>query len=129
MDTEQPTAFVELGVEQPVETTIHLADGTFVKSYKVARAGTVLPQHSHGYSHTSYIPTGGVRVWKDGEFLRDVIAPDGILIEAHALHMFQTLADNTTILCIHSIALGEQPEIEEEHLVIVPEAPEIVRIS
>lgn len=118
-----PTEYVPLPEHQPYETAIHIADGTFVKSYKVPLAGTMLPQHSHGYSHTSYVATGAVKVWKGGEFLRVVTAPDGILIEAFALHMFQTLEDKTTILCIHSVPLGGDPEIEAEHHVEVAGGP------
>jgi hypothetical protein len=128
LDDMMPTAYVPMD-EQPFETAIHLSDGTFVKSFKVAKANTMLPQHSHAYSHTSYIATGAVKAWKEGVFLRDVTAPDGILIEAHAKHMFQTLADNTTILCIHSVAEGEDPEIEEEHHVEVMGRPPRERLS
>lgn len=119
---EMPSGFLRLA-EQPYQTTIHLSDGTFVKAYKVRRANTGLPQHSHAYSHTSYIASGSVRAWKDGEYVGTVVAPDGILIEAHAKHFFQTLEDNTTILCIHSLADGEEPEIEDHHVVDMLDAP------
>lgn len=118
-DEEAPTSLVPLDHAQPYETTVHLSDGTFVKSYKVAKANTGLPQHSHGYSHTSYIATGAVKAWRAGKFLGEFHAPTGILIEAHALHFFKTLEDNTTLLCIHSVALGQEPEIEQEHQVTV----------
>lgn len=114
MSEAVPTAFVPMA-EQPYETSIHLSDGTFVKSYVVPKAHTALPQHSHSYSHTSYIATGAVKAWKDGVFLRVVRAPDGILIDAHAKHLFETLEDDTTILCIHSVIEGEEPDFEAEH--------------
>jgi GNAT superfamily N-acetyltransferase len=119
---EMPSGFLRLA-EQPYQTTIHLSDGTFVKAYKVRRANTGLPQHSHAYSHTSYIATGSVKAWKDGQYVGTVVAPDGILIEAHAKHFFQTLEDNTTILCIHSLADGDEPEIEDHHVVEMLDAP------
>lgn len=117
--TAMPTNFVPLD-EQPFETSIHMADGTFVKSHRVARANTGLPQHSHSYSHTSYIATGAVKAWKDGVFLGILRAPTGILIEAHSKHFFLTIEHDTTVLCIHNIALGEEPEIEDEHRVETP---------
>lgn len=119
---DMPTNFFALD-EQPYETAIHLSDGTFVKAYKVAHANTGLPQHSHPYSHTSYIATGAVEVWADDTYLGVVRAPDGILIKAHALHFFRTIEDNTTLLCIHSVREGEEPEIEQEHVVKHQSAP------
>jgi hypothetical protein len=113
---EMPTTTGPLE-EQPFKITLHLSDGTFVKAYKVPRANTGLPQHSHGYSHTSYIATGSVKVWRDGVYTGTVAAPDGILIAAHTKHFFQTLEDNTTILCIHALTDGEEPDIEDEHVV------------
>lgn len=125
---EMPTSFVPC--EQPVETALHLSDGTYVKAYRIARANTGLPQHSHAYSHTSYIATGSVKVWADGAFLGIVKAPDGILIRAHSLHFFQTLEPNTTILCIHALTDGEQPRIEQaQHAVKVRAAPIVDRAS
>jgi hypothetical protein len=126
--TEMPTDFFELP-EQAYETTVHMSDGTFVKAYKVQHANTGLPQHSHPYSHTSYIATGSVKAWKDGAYLGLFKAPIGILIEAHCLHFFQTLEDNTTVLCIHSLTDGEEPQIEQEHLVVVAGVKRTPRLS
>ncbi len=115
--TEMPTAYVPLQGDQPYETTLHLSDGTYVKSYKVARAHTGLPQHSHDYSHTMYVATGSLHAWQDGVDRGVVVAPDGILIPAHTKHFFETLEDNTTVLCIHSLLEGDEPEIEDHHVV------------
>lgn len=129
--TKMPTAFVPLEGDQPAETKIHLSDGTFVKSYKVRFANTGLPQHSHGYSHTMYIATGSVQVWQNGVDRGIVTAPDGILIPAHTKHFFKTLEDNTTVLCIHSVLEGDEPEIEDHHVVTMQGAtqPRPARVS
>lgn len=121
--TAMPSSFVPLDGPQPFQTTVHMSDGTYVKSYKVARAHTGLPQHSHPYSHTSYFATGSAKWWKNGAYMGIVTAPDGILIEAHAKHFFETLEDNTTILCIHALTDGEEPEIEDHHVVAMNDAP------
>ena len=128
---DMPAAFVPLVGDQPYETTLHLSDGTYVKSYKVARANTGLPQHSHGYSHTMYVAAGSLEAWQDGVSRGIVTAPDGILIPAHTKHFFKTLEDNTTILCIHALTDGDEPEIEDHHVVkvegVVPQRP--MRVS
>lgn len=115
---DMPTGFFALD-EQPIETTLHLSDGTYVKSYTVARANTGLPQHSHSYSHTLYVAAGSLEAWQDGVSRGIVTAPAGILIPAHTKHFFKTLEDRTTILCIHALTDGDEPEIEDEHIVKV----------
>lgn len=128
---DMPTSFVPLEGDQPVEITIHLSDGTYVKAYKVWFANTGLPQHSHGYSHTMYVAAGSLEAWQDGVSRGIVIAPAGILIPAHTKHFFKTLEDHTTILCIHSVLEGDEPEIEDHHVVQVqgPAGPRPTRVS
>ncbi len=105
--------------EQPTSVIIKISPeaGLFIKRTVVARADTVLPQHSHDTGHFSFIAAGKVRVWSEGEWIGDVTAPDGVFIRAHAKHLFATLADNTIIDCIHRTnADGEIGMTEEHHL-------------
>lgn len=106
--------------DQPIQTDIRMVDGVFVKSIEIRQANTILPQHSHAYDHLSYVASGAVRAWADGDPLGDFVAPTGIVIKAGVKHLFQTLADATVILCIHNIRSAEAPELLEEHTVGAP---------
>ena len=102
-------------IEQPIETEFHLADDIFVKSGLFQNAGTVIPQHSHEYGHTSFIASGSVQVWCDDEYLGAFSAPQGIFIEKLKKHKFITLEDNTVILCIHNISRNGMVDVHDLH--------------
>ena len=100
---------------EPEVIEFHLADDVFIKSGVFREAGTRIPQHSHEYDHTSFIATGGVRVWCDGKYLGEHLSPCGILIKKHTKHTFETTEENTTILCIHNISRNGMIEIHDLH--------------
>jgi quercetin dioxygenase-like cupin family protein len=100
-------------------TDLRMADGVFCKTLRVIMANTVIPQHAHAYDHVSVIVRGSVHLWQDGEDRGCHHAPVGILIEARSKHLFQTLEDDTIILCVHDIGTAEDVEIVEEHSLIV----------
>lgn len=102
-------------IEQPISTEIHIADGVFVKTMVVQKAGTLVPQHSHTYDHVSVLVKGSVKLWQDGVPDGEYRAPVGILIRARKKHLFQALEDGTTVLCVHDIGTAEAVEIAEEH--------------
>jgi quercetin dioxygenase-like cupin family protein len=104
--------------EQPISTEIKMADGVFTKSMVVPKARTLIPQHSHRYSHVSVLVRGKVRVVADGSFLGTFEAPAGIVIAARVKHLFETLVDDTIILCVHDIGTAEAVEIAEEHQIV-----------
>ena len=108
---------MELAV-QPISTEIKMADGVFTKSMVVRKEGTLIPQHSHRYSHVSVLVRGSVRVEADGRFLGAFDAPAGIVIAAGVKHLFETLVDDTIILCVHDIGTAEAVEIAEEHQIV-----------
>jgi quercetin dioxygenase-like cupin family protein len=110
-DTIPPLSVLK---EQPLSTDIHLAGGLFIK-HCIFAAGTYIPQHAHSFDHWSIIATGAVRVWKDGNKMGDYAAPAGIVIEAHAKHMFLALEPMTTVLCVHRVGEDGEPEIHAEH--------------
>lgn len=85
----------------------HLYGGVYVKEMRVSRAGTLIPQHAHHYDHLSYLATGAVHVWQDGEFRGQFIAPAAIRIPAGTKHRFLTMADDTLVLCIHAVSEAE----------------------
>lgn len=103
---------------QPISTEIKMLDGIFVKSMVVRDAGTLIPQHSHTYDHLSALVKGSVRLSVDGVEKGIFKAPAGILIEAGTKHLFETLEDNTAILCIHDLHAAEEVSIEEEHHIV-----------
>lgn len=104
--------------DQPISTETLISDGVFAKPFRVPNARTFLPQHSHTYAHVSVIVRGAVRIWRDGILDGDYDAPVGITIPAHVKHLFETLEDDTIILCVHDIGTAEAVEIAQEHQIM-----------
>jgi hypothetical protein len=104
-----------LCIEQPPEWEHITIDGVFIKQMLLKDAGTMVPQHAHRYDHTSMLATGSVRMWKDGQFVADFVAPAPIFIKADAKHTFQSLEANTLIYCIHNVSRTARVEIVAEH--------------
>src|SRR4051812_4164940 len=104
--------------EHQPTSDLTLYAGIFVKTWAVRDAGTMLPQHSHQWPHLTLVVSGSVRVWRDHELMGDFTAPETIKIPALAKHMFQTLAGNTVLACIHASEAAEI-EIAEEHQIVV----------
>ena len=91
-------------------------DGIFIKGIILDRKGTIVAQHSHEYGHTSVLTRGSVRVWKDGIFLGDFMAPEAIFIAEKVKHKFQALEENTAFYCIHNVGVGGTVKIHAEHI-------------
>lgn len=89
--------------------------GIFLKTWTVADAGTMIPQHAHRHPHISLIVSGAVRVWCGAEMLGDYSAPAAIKIAAEQKHSFLTLTDSVVIACIHAVGEAEDVGIAEEH--------------
>lgn len=104
--------------EQPISTEIKMADGIFMKTMRAEKAGTLIPQHAHKFSHVSNLVRGKIRVFVDGKTMGDYEAPIGITIAANLKHMFETLVDDTIMLCVHDIGTAEAVEIVEEHQIV-----------
>jgi quercetin dioxygenase-like cupin family protein len=108
---------------QPISTEIKMLDGVFVKSMCIAKAGTFIPQHSHTFDHVSVLVRGSVRVQTGGNSHSIAYrAPAGIMIPAGVKHLFESLEDDTIVLCVHDIRDGEGVSIEVEHHLIEPDA-------
>lgn len=105
-------------VDQPPIVEFHTADGLFIKQMFIAKAGTLIPQHSHAWDHTSMLATGSVRLWADGVRVGDFQAPTGILIKAGVKHLFQSLEDGTTVYCIHNLHGEEAVKVLAEHQLV-----------
>ena len=101
--------------QPPDDVEFFTEDGVFIKQMYIAKAGTVIPQHSHKYDHTSMLATGSVRVWADGKLIGDRVAPIGIPIKAGVKHAFLSLEDKTIIYCVHRLHETAGVEILEEH--------------
>lgn len=105
-----------LAVDQPPDDREwRTPDGVFIKEMFLAKAGTMIPQHSHAYAHTSLLIAGAVRVWADGYRVGDFVATAPIQIEAGVKHTFMSLEDNTTVLCIHNLGQRQSVAVLEEH--------------
>jgi quercetin dioxygenase-like cupin family protein len=108
----------ELAAEQPISTEIHIADGVFVKTMVIQKAGTGVPQHAHVYDHVSVLVKGAIKVWRDGVYDGRYVAPFGIVIPARTKHLFVAEEDGTTVLCVHDVGAAEAVEIAEEHQMV-----------
>lgn len=95
------------------EVEFSLEDGVFIKQMFMELEGTFVPQHSHSYSHSSFIATGSVRVWKDDIFMGDFVAPIPITIKEHVKHTFMSLEPKTTVYCIHRVDRSGHVDIHE----------------
>lgn len=102
-------------IAQPGTIEFYLADDIFIKSGLFERIGTIIPQHSHEYDHTSFLALGVIEAWCDDEYLGIFEAPKGIFIKKHAKHTFRTLTEKTLILCIHNISRNGMLEIHDLH--------------
>jgi quercetin dioxygenase-like cupin family protein len=101
--------------EQPEGVELRMADGIFIKEMRIAKAGTLIPQHSHRYDHTSMVARGAVRVWQGEDELGEFKAPCGLFIKGGEKHLFLALEDETIVYCIHNLAHSGTVEILEEH--------------
>lgn len=104
--------------DQAETTDLRMADGVFCKTIRVRKAHRFIPQHSHSFAHVSVVVRGAVRLWRDGVLGGDFQAPIGVTIAAHVKHLFETLEDETIILCVHDIGTAEGVKIDEEHQIV-----------
>lgn len=107
-------------IDQPDVEEFHLADGVFIKSGLFKQTGVIVAQHSHEYDHTSFIATGAVRAWRDGEYIGEFFAPTSIFIKAKCKHAFEIASPNTLIMCIHNISRNGMIDIHELHELSFP---------
>jgi hypothetical protein len=90
-------------------------DGLSILPMALPTSGTVIRQHSHSYDHVSMLAKGSVRVWQNGVLDRDYTAPFPIAIAAGVMHRFESLEDDTLVLCIHNTFRTGQVEVLEPH--------------
>lgn len=106
----------ELCIEQPPVWERTTPDGVFIKQMYLKVRGTLVPQHSHVYDHTSMLARGSVRAWAGDELLGDFTAPCPIFIKAKVKHTFLSLEHDTLIYCIHRLHGDDKTvPIHEEH--------------
>lgn len=105
--------------EQPEVLSSLIFGDTFVKTYRMKKSGTALPQHSHRYDHITQICNGGVRVFLDGKHLGDFYTGGLVKIPAGTKHLFVTTEDWTVLSCIHHDPTGEGAvDVIEEHQIV-----------
>lgn len=100
-------------VEQPPIWEHKATDNVFIKQLLVKDVGSVVPQHSHKYSHTTLLCVGSVQVWANGTDLGAFTAPAAIPIPAYVKHTFITLEPNTLMYCIHNVDRTGEVELHE----------------
>ena len=98
-------------VDQPVEH-IETVAGIYFRSILLARAGHVVPQHSHGHDHATYVGAGAARLWVDGKWVGDYPAGYAVEIKAGRAHVFQALQDNTRLACVHDVSSAESVKMK-----------------
>jgi|CXWL01.1.fsa_nt_gi quercetin dioxygenase-like cupin family protein len=86
----------------PVET-IAERDGWYYRTICLAQPGTVVPQHVHDHDHETRVESGAARGWQDGEWIGDKAAGQSFHIPAHRTHLFQAIAPDTRLTCVHNI--------------------------
>lgn len=101
-------------VEPPIEVQISMSDDVFIKQIVIPKAGTLVPQHSHHFDHTSLLAVGALRVWADGVCLGEFQAPVPVRIRAGVQHAMLSLVDGTVFYCIHNTARAGIVEVLEE---------------
>jgi len=94
------------------------ADGVHIMQITVPNKGTLIPQHSHAYDHTTLVTSGAVKVWQDEVLTGEFVAPTAVYIKAGVKHTFETLEDNTSLYCIHNISRKGVVEVLEEHQLV-----------
>lgn len=94
---------------QPIGREYTDENGVFFKEMDLKHSGTIVPQHAHAYPHTSYLVKGSV-LFEGAEYQ----APHPFHIPANKMHTFQSLEDDTLVLCVHQTA----PVITAEHQIV-----------
>ena len=97
-------------------TELVIYAGIYAKTWTVADAGTLLPQHSHAHPHISLLVSGSVKIWQGDAYLGDYHAPAMVKIPAHTFHKFLTLTNRVVIACIHSVGDADAVVVEREHV-------------
>lgn len=100
--------------EQPTSDLVLYA-GIFLKTWHIAAAGTMIPQHAHAHDHLTLIVTGTIRAWRGDDLLGDYTAPAAIKIPAREKHRFLSLTDGAAFACIHAVGEAEDVLIHAEH--------------
>ena len=112
MSETLPVSF-DVAPDQPISTDIALYGGVFAKRHVIPKAGTYVPQHSHGYDHLSLLASGAMRAWCDDKLVGNFKAPAEIRIPAGTKHTFLALTDETIFYCIHNADAFEEDECHE----------------
>ncbi len=103
-------------LEQPIQED-SLDDGIFRKKITIPRAGTIVPQHSHTYAHTTHLLAGTVLL-EAPDRLEVLVAPRSVTIPAFVKHKFTSLTNNATLVCEHDTATNGPVTIHEEHQIV-----------
>jgi len=92
--------------ELPVES-ITEACGLYFRSLRMKDAGMVAQQHTHDHDHATLVASGRARGWSGELWVGDKGPGEAFEIRAGVDHMFQALAPETLLVCVHDIASAE----------------------
>jgi quercetin dioxygenase-like cupin family protein len=77
--------------------------GLYFRSVLLPR-GIRIPQHTHPYDHATLVASGSAILYVDGKFAGVHVAGEAIEIKANVQHEFESLNDDTRLVCVHHTA-------------------------
>lgn len=80
--------------------------GIFFRSILLQK-GEKARQHVHDHDHATYVGSGSVLLWADGELAGAFMAGTAIPVYAGVRHEFEALENDTRITCVHTAASAE----------------------
>jgi quercetin dioxygenase-like cupin family protein len=89
-----------------VEETIHIVGGIYFRSVRLKK-NLIIPQHTHDHDHATYIGSGRVQLFVDGELKGEYSAGEALEMKAGKVHAFRSLEDNTLLACVWPESIGE----------------------
>lgn len=81
--------------------------GLYFRTVLLKHTGDRVPQHAHDHNHATFVGSGSVLAWADGEAMGYYGAGRAIPIRAGVQHEFEAQDDNTRLTCVHDIASAQ----------------------
>jgi hypothetical protein len=85
---------------QPPPEFIDEVEGIGIRSTILEKKWHCVGQHAHLEAHATFVGSGAVRLWADGQYVGDFLRGQAIGVKAGAAHIFQALEDDTLLACL-----------------------------
>lgn len=102
-----PAAACALFVKEPIVEFANEVYGIYFRSVFLKEEGTSIDQHVHDHDHCTFVGSGEVRLWVNGDFVGDFEAGLVIPVEKGKKHSFKSLKPDTRLTCVHIAASAE----------------------